>query len=115
MIAKTPTIQRRGSVVIAVLWAIAIAAIITSSVQLFSQRQAILGREALERVQARWAARAGIEATFEVMTDHTTKPRDDDALAMIRDMYHVSGGQTLNASYSILHHVDGRDFGGPMD
>ena len=66
-------------------------------------------------MQARWAARAGIEATFEVMTDHTTKPRDDDALAMIRDMYHVSGGQTLNASYSILHHVDGRDFGGPMD
>ncbi len=107
--------HRNGSVVIIVLWAIAIAAIITSSVQLFSQRQAMLGREALERVQARWAARAGLESTIEVMNEHTIKPHEDDALAMIRDMYYVSAGDMINASYSIMHHVDGRDFGGPMD
>lgn len=106
---------RRGSVVVIVLWAIAVAAIVTSSVQLFSYRQATLGRDALERVQARWAARAGLENTFEVMNDHTLKPREDDALAMIRDMYYVSAGDTINASYTIMHHVDGRDFGGPMD
>ena len=35
---------RRGSVVIVVLWAISIAAVITTSVQLFAYRQATLGR-----------------------------------------------------------------------
>ena len=53
---------RRGSVVIIVIWAIAIAAVVASSVQLFSYRQAALGRDALIRIQARWAARAGIES-----------------------------------------------------
>lgn len=108
---------RRGSVIIIVLWAIAVAAIITSSVQLFGQRQATVGREALERVQARWAARAGIEDTLTVMTDHTENPVDDDALAMFRDMYQAHKGDTLNASYDIYHHVEGhpKPFAGPMD
>ena len=112
---RTHSLPRRGSVIIIVLWAIAVAAIVTSSIQLFGQRQATLGRESLERVQARWAARAGIEATLAVMTQHTEKPIADDALAMVRDMYYVRTGQTINASYSIYHHVDGRNFGGPMD
>lgn len=107
--------RRRGAVVIIVLWSIAIAAIITCSVQLFGQRQATLGRESLERVQARWAARAGIEDTLAVMTQHTEKPIVDDARAMSRDMYYVSMGDTLNASYNIVHQIDGQNFGGPMD
>jgi hypothetical protein len=109
------TQSHRGSVVVIVLWAIAVAALITTSVQLFSHRQATMAREAVDRIQARWAARAGIEHTMEVMTEHTRKPREDDALAMVRDMWYVSKGQFLNAEYNIIHHVDGRDFGGPMD
>lgn len=113
--ARQESRHRCGSVIVIVLWTIAVAAIITSSVQLFSHRQATLGRESLERIQARWAARAGLENTLEVMTEHTRKPYPDDAKAMVRDMYGVSLGDTLNAGYTIMHHVDGRDFGGPMD
>jgi hypothetical protein len=115
MILSHASHHRRGSVVVIVLWAIAIAALITTSVQLFSHRQSTMARESLERVQARWAARAGIENTIEVMTEHTRKPREDDALAMVRDMWYVSKGQCINADYNIIHHVDGVDFGGPMD
>ncbi|MCI0629110.1 MAG: type II secretion system protein GspK [Phycisphaerales bacterium] len=111
------SLKRRGSVVVIVLWTIGVAAIITSSLQLFSYRQSMLGREALERVQARWAARAGLEDTLMVMTEHTERPLPDDARAMMSDMYYVSHGDTHNASYSIVHNVE-RDptaWGGPMD
>src|SRR5690349_18697920 len=104
----------RGSVIIIVLWAIAIAALVTTSVQLFSHRQATLGREALERVQARWAARAGMEDILSVMRDYTERPDPDDAFAMARAMGDVSQGDTIAASYDVRHHVDGRDIPGPM-
>jgi type II secretory pathway component PulK len=109
------SMQRRGSVIIIVLWAIAIAALVTTSVQLFSHRQATLGREALERVQARWAARSGIEYTMAVMRDYTEQPDPDDANAMTHAMEVVAQGQTLGASWDIQHHVDGRNLPGPMD
>ena len=102
------------------MWTIAIAALIVSAVQLLGYRQAMLGREALGRVQARWAARAGIEQTIAVMALHTEVPVPDDAFALIRDMEYVSadyldaGGRTI-AGWDIRHHADGREFGGPMD
>jgi type II secretory pathway component PulK len=40
--------RHRGSVVVIVLWTIAVAAIIVSSLQLFAYRQATIGRETLE-------------------------------------------------------------------
>ena len=108
-------IQRRGTVVIVVLWAMAIAALVTTGVQLFSFRQATLGREAVERVQARWAARAGIEYTLAVMTDHTLRPNPDDAFEMTRDMQAVATGATNHATWDIRHHQAGRDWFGPQD
>jgi len=107
--------RRRGTVVIVVLWSLAIAAIIVGAVQMFSFRQAALGRETLERVQARWAARAGIEHTIAVMEFHTQDPVPDDAFALPDDMARVAAGDTINASYDIRHHVRGRDYYGPMD
>ncbi|HWB20348.1 MAG TPA: hypothetical protein VG711_08625, partial [Phycisphaerales bacterium] len=105
----------RGLVILIVLWAIAIAAIVTSAVQLHSFRQAMLGRESLERIQARWAARSGIEDTIAVMTDMTERPVPDDAKAIYLEMEKVAQGDTLNASYDIRHQTDGRDYLGPMD
>jgi hypothetical protein len=105
----------RGSVIIIVLWAISIAAIVTASVQLFSHRQATLGRETLERVQARWAARAGVEHAMAVMTDLTSRPYDDDAKALFRELSYVYAGDTINASYSVYHQIDGKNIAGPMD
>ena len=106
---------RRGSVIVIVLWTIAIAAIIVSSLQLFAYRQATIGRETLERTQARWAARAGLENTLAVMTRMNEKPDPTDAKSLTREMYYVSKGNLLNSSYDILHHVNGRDLGGPAD
>ncbi len=107
---------RRGSVIIIVLWTIAIAAIIVSSIQLFAYRQATIGREALDRIQARWAARAGLENTIATITRLTEKPEDpDDAKELAREMYYVSDGQVGNATYTVMHHVRGRNLGGPAD
>jgi type II secretory pathway component PulK len=76
------TVSRRGTVIIVVLWALAVAALVTTGVQLFSFRQATLGREAVERAQARWAARAGVEYTIAVMADHTNRPDPEDAFSV---------------------------------
>lgn len=107
--------MRRGSVVVIVLWTIAVAAIIVSSLQLFAYRQATIGRETLERIQARWAARAGFENTLATMARMTEKPDPTDAKSLQREMYYVSSGTLNGATYDILHHVDGRDLGGPSD
>ena len=110
--------NRRGSVIVVVLWAIGLSALIVSSVQLVGFRQKLVGTETLARVQSRWAARGGIEYIIAVMADHTKNPVPDDAFAMIRDMDYVSAsvpGDLFNASYDIRHHIDGRDRLGPTD
>jgi hypothetical protein len=103
-----------------VLWAVAIGALVLSSVQLFGFRQSMLGRQALGRVQARWAARGGIEYTIAIMADHTTQPVVGDAFAMVRDFDQVrqgtlDAGGAARATWDIRHNADGRDWWGPMD
>lgn len=109
------TKRRRGSVIMVVLWTMTIAAIITAGLQISSYRQASQGRETLERIQARWAARAGVEEMLAVMTMHTEEPEPDDAFAMVREMAQFAYGDTINASYDIRHHRNGQDVFGPMD
>ena len=88
---------------------------VTSAVQLLAYRQAVLGREAMARVQARWAARAGIEQTIAVMDFHATHPVPTDAWAMTKDMEDVSQGTMYQATWDIQHYTDGRDWLGPTD
>ena len=61
----------RGSVIVLVIWAVAIAAVLVAAAQVLAFRQAAMGREAMARVEARWAARAGIEETIAVLEYHT--------------------------------------------
>lgn len=105
----------RGSVLVIVLWALAIASLIVGTLQIFAYRQSMLGREVEGRIQARWAARAGVEQSIAVMAYHTQWPVPDDAMAMIRDLEYVATDELLNAEYDIRHHVDGHDLLGPMD
>ncbi len=105
-----------------VIWALSIGAIILSSVQLFSYRQAMLGRQTLGRIQARWAARGGIEYSIAIMADHTMEPVPGDAFAMVRDLDAIGNGANsleidgrIVGGYDIRHHSDGRDWWGPMD
>jgi hypothetical protein len=105
----------RGTVLIVVLWAVAIGALICSSIQLFGYRQANMGSEALARIQARWAARAGVEQTLAVMADYTATPDPDDAFAMVRAMENVAVGDLQGAAYDIVHYADHKLWAGPMD
>jgi hypothetical protein len=105
----------RGSVIIIALWALGIAALITSSIQIFAFRQSLFGIEVHDRIQARWAARAGIETSIAVMSEHTIMPVQQNAFALIRDLEFVHKGTTGTATWDIRHHVDGQDYYGPMD
>ncbi|MBX3372355.1 MAG: general secretion pathway protein GspK [Phycisphaeraceae bacterium] len=107
--------RRRGAVVIIVVWSLGIAAMLTASVQLFATRQAMLGHDSVHRIQARWAARGGIENTIAILGWHTEDPVPDDAFALYRDLAFVSRAPLHDASYEISHHVRGRNFPGPMD
>ncbi len=105
-----------------VMWAIAIGAIILSSVQLFSYRQSMLGRIAAGRVQARWAARGGLEYAIAIMADHTVEPVQGDAFALVRDLDLYADGRdslvidgVVVGGYTIRHDSDGRNWWGPMD
>jgi len=106
---------RRGSVTLVVIWAVAIAAIVVAATQVLAWRQAVIGREALARVQARWAARGGIESMISIMEYYHQNPVDDDALALTRDLEANSVGSTETGEYDIRHFRDGVEYAGPMD
>jgi hypothetical protein len=121
MIRRSPSQppSRTGSALVIVIWTIAIATVLMSSIQLFTSRQRMIGRDAVETVRARWAARAGIEATLAVMADHTLHPVSDDAFAMVAQMEQagVANGSMNLASWDIRHRSEDLEsaFSGPMD
>ena len=78
--------SRKGVVTILVIWAIAIASIVVAATQVLAFREATIGRESISRVQARWAARAGVETMIAIMEWHKANPDPDDALALARDL-----------------------------
>ncbi|MAI67861.1 MAG: hypothetical protein CMJ26_08305 [Phycisphaerae bacterium] len=107
--------KKRGSVIVLSLWALGIAAIVTSSIQVFSHRQSLLGIEVHDRIQARWAARAGIESSIAAMADHTARPVPNNAFALVDNLDYVAKGQAGKATWDIRHHIEGKDWTGPMD
>jgi len=107
--------NQRGSVIVLSLWALGIAAIVTSSIQVFSHRQSLLGIEVHDRIQARWAARAGVESSIAAMADHTARPVPSSAFALIDNLDYIATGEAGKATWDIRHHVEGKDWAGPMD
>ncbi len=110
--------RRRGSVVIIVLWAVALGAILTAAVQISATRVARLGAQAVARVQARWAARAGVEQMISILEYYSENPDPDDAFAIYREMgafAYSEPGDLLGANYAIEHWSDGQVWSGPMD
>lgn len=110
--ARSP---RRGSVMLIVIWATAIAALVVAATQVVTWRQAVMGREALARVQARWAARAGIETMISIMEYYREHPATEDALMMTRDLESHSVGLTETGEFDIRHFRDHVEYAGPMD
>ena len=106
---------RRGSVVVVVVWAVAIAAVLVAATQIVTFRQAVVGRESLARVQARWAARAGLEHMISLMEYHAQNPDPDDPMAVVRDMEDKALGETSSGAWDIRHYRDGAEWAGPLD
>jgi len=102
-------------VALAVIWAIAIAAIIVAATQVLAFRQATLGRETLARTQARWAARAGMETMIAIMEWHTANLDPDDPQALARDLENNARGEIATGTWDIRHFIDGQEWAGPMD
>lgn len=107
--------NRRGSVVVVVVWSVAIAAVLVAATQVVTFRQAVVGRETLARVQARWAARAGVEQMIAIMEFHLQNADPNDPMAVVRDMEAHAVGETATGSWDIRHFLDGIQWAGPMD
>ncbi len=113
--APQPYARHKGVVTIMVIWAIAIASIVVAATQILAFREATLGRECISRVQARWAARAGVETMISIMEWHNANPDPDDALALTRDLESNAFGEVETGTWDIRHFIDGQEWAGPMD
>lgn len=99
-----------------VLWAVALVALVLVALQSSSFRRAAAGREALGRVRAYWAARAGVEATIAKMTMDTLTPDASSALTIQSDLASVARGTVgKSGSYSIRHFDGTQEVDGPED
>jgi len=107
--------KARGSILIIVIWAIAVLAVIVGGTQVVCYRMAAVGAKNLEQVQARWAARAGVEQVIAVLSYNLENPNPSDALAIVRDLEDTAVGKTGTGTWEITHVMDGQLYLGPMD
>jgi len=107
--------RRRAMVLPIVIWCVAVAALITSATQLGCYRQAVMGREAMSKVQARWAARAGVETVIAIMEYYGENPDPDSAFAMVNDLEDNAVDELSTGSFEIYHEIDGAIYPGPFD
>jgi type II secretory pathway component PulK len=107
--------RRRGSVIVIVIWSVAIAAVLIAAAQILAFRQAAMGREAMARVEARWAARAGIEEMIAILEYHSETPAPDDARQLFKDLTLAATGDLGSGSWEVSHVEDGVRFLGPQD
>ncbi len=95
--------DRRGFALVLVLMALGSATLILVSLQSSAYRQAMGGREAVARVRATWAARAGLEATIARMANDLESEPSGSAYTRIDDMAEVASGTLSGASWLIEH------------
>lgn len=95
--------SRPGFATFLVLWAIALAAIILTSLQAVSFRQAASGRLAVARTRAYWAARGAIEAQIAALTANTLDPDAGSALTINADLAAAAHGSVFQATYDVEH------------
>ena len=107
--------MQRGSATVVVLWSIAIAAMVVAATQMVTWRTASLGRASMGQVQARGAARAGIERIISTLAYHTETPDPDDPMLLYRDLEYDWSGTLSSGSWEIQHAAEGLELKGPLD
>jgi DNA uptake protein ComE-like DNA-binding protein len=106
---------RRAFATFLVLWAIALVAIILAAIQSATFRDAAAGREAVARVRAKWAARAGVEAQIARLTASTLSPDTSSATSINADLAGAARGTLEGASYAVRHFDGTAEVDGPDD
>jgi DNA uptake protein ComE-like DNA-binding protein len=106
---------RRGFATVMVFAVIALAAIIIGMIQASAFGQASAGREALARVRATWAARAGVETQIATIEWATQNPEVGSAFTLIDDMVAASTGALDGSSFRVATWDQGREVLGPAD
>ncbi len=105
----------RGFATLIVLLAVAISTVILLTLQASAFRQAAAGREAVARVRAKWAARAGLEATIARLEFNILNDDQNWSFTQVDDMRAVASGQLEGTRWEIRHD-DGRgEVEGPAD
>ncbi len=107
--------RRRGFATLMVFLVIIFGAMVVSMVQSASYAQAAAGREAMARVRAQWAARAGVESALARLEAVREDDDDSDAYRMLNEMAAVADGEMDGASWSVRSTDDGREVAGPAD
>ncbi len=107
--------RRRGFATLLVFGVLVFAALALAMVQAASFGQAGSGREALARVRAEWAARAGVEAALARLEAEVDRGDQGDAYAQLESMTQVSDGELEGSTWTVRSLQGGRDVAGPED
>jgi DNA uptake protein ComE-like DNA-binding protein len=103
--------RARAFATLIVLLAIAVVTVALVSLQSSAFRQAAAGREAVARVRAVWAARAGVEAAISGMEFHAEQAEKTSAFTLFDTLDTFASGRLQDAEFSVAHthHASLRD------
>ena len=92
----------QGFATVIVLLAMSIATVVLVGLQGSAFRQAAAGREAVGRVRAYWAARAGLEAQISALGKHVEDGESSSAFALYDDMDAMASARLERAEFEIV-------------
>lgn len=109
--------MKRGTALVAVLWGMTITAMLVATLQVGTTRMSLLGRDTMERIRARWAARAGAEETIASLAYLTRYPVPDDGYALVTELERWHAGEVNGGTWEIKHLLGENSslFAGPLD
>lgn len=115
-LSPTPRLSRsRAFALLVVLLALGSATLLLAGTQAISLRQATAGRDAVARVRAHWAARAGLESTLARLEANLQAGDQDSAFADLDAAAQASSGTLPAASWTIAHAQQSEPREGPLD
>jgi DNA uptake protein ComE-like DNA-binding protein len=107
--------RARGFAIAVVLYAIALSAMVLVALQTTAARQSSAGREALARVRAKWAARAGVETVLARLQFESQQAQPLSAQGLLSALTEDSSATLTGAKYRIAHSTRDGLIDGPED
>ncbi|HYD00522.1 MAG TPA: hypothetical protein VEB22_04790, partial [Phycisphaerales bacterium] len=117
-----PVRARRAFAIAIVLWAVAMAGLALAAVQMAAARQSTAGREALARVRAQWAARAGLENVIAALQAEQKQAQPMGAASLLASLAAQSEATVMQDSggapattFKVIHQDIQGEAPGPAD